>query len=86
MLTSAELGLIRGYIGRVWDGVVAGRRAGLDADELQWQLALESALPQMTDLDVRDGFGGSLHRSNVAALWEEAGRGAAVNGETQPSP
>lgn len=73
MLTSADLALNRDYIARLWDGVLAGRRSGLDAGDVQRRLDLKQAFPGLAGLDVRDGAGGSLHRSNVAALWEEAG-------------
>ena len=72
-LAYADLLANREYVATVWHAVREARDRGDLLEQVQERLALERRFPELAGLDVEDDRGGSLHRSNVVALWRAAG-------------
>jgi glyoxylase-like metal-dependent hydrolase (beta-lactamase superfamily II) len=77
-LDYVELLANRAYIATVWNTVRELRDRGETLDRARERLALERRFPELAGLDVEDDRGGSLHRSNVVALWQVAGDSARI--------
>jgi glyoxylase-like metal-dependent hydrolase (beta-lactamase superfamily II) len=71
LLEREDLVLYRNYIHTLWRGIEEAVSAGKTLPNIQEDFSLQNKFPELIGRDHTTNSGGSLHRGNVKAIWNQ---------------